>query len=110
MNNKTLAIIAYLTIIGWIIAYIQYKDKTERNPLVKYHLEQALGVFIFGILLSIAITIIAYMVPAIAAVLSFVSFVPLILLIFGMIAAANEARSPVPVIGKLFEHKFSFLG
>lgn len=108
-NNKTLAIVAYITIIGWIIAYLQYKNNDEKSPLVRYHLSQALGIFIFAIVLNIILTIIATVVPSIASILSLAGLLPLILLIFGIISAANEALSPVPGIGKLFENKFSFL-
>lgn len=108
-NNKTLAIVAYITLIGWVIAYLQYKNSEEKSPLVRYHLSQALGIFIFAIALSIVTTVIATIVPALGTILSIAGLLPLILLIFGIISAANEAQSPVPGIGKMFENKFSFL-
>lgn len=109
MKNKTLAIVAYITLIGWIVAYIQYKNQNEKDQLVRYHLGQALGIFIFSIALNIALTIIAAIIPSLATILSLAGLLPLILLILGIISAANEAMSPVPGIGKLFENKFSFL-
>ncbi|GAA0560335.1 DUF4870 domain-containing protein [Chitinophaga japonensis] len=109
MNNKTLAIVAYITIIGWVIAYVQYRNNQEKTPLLRYHLEQALGVFIASIVLSIAIGIVTAVIPSLATVLSIAGLLPLILLILGIITASNEACKPVPVIGKLFENKFSFL-
>lgn len=109
MTNKTLAIVAYITIIGWLIAYFQYKNNADKNPLVRYHLGQALGIIIFGVVLAIAIGIISSIIPSLSSILSLAGLLPLILLIFGIIAASNEALSPVPGIGKLFENKFSFL-
>ena len=50
-NGKTVAIIAYITVIGWIIALVMNnKDKTE---LGSYHIRQALGIFLVGIALAI---------------------------------------------------------
>lgn len=111
MNSKTLAIVAYITIIGWLIAYFQYKQQpeNEKSPLVRYHLGQALGIFIASVLLSIAIGIVASVIPSLATLLSIAGLLPLILLVLGAITASNEACKPVPVVGKLFEDKFSFL-
>lgn len=109
MNSKTLAIVAYITIIGWLIAYFQYKQETEKSPLVRYHLGQALGIFIASVLFSIAIGIVVTIVPSLATLLSIAGLLPLILLVLGVITASNEACRPVPVIGKLFENKFAFL-
>ncbi|QDH79614.1 DUF4870 domain-containing protein [Echinicola soli] len=108
MNAKTISIVSYITIIGWIVAYFQHKGTTEKSKLASYHLEQGLGVFIFAVILNIALGIIISVVPSLGGILSFVGIVPLVLLIFGIIAAANEARNPVPLIGKFFEGKFNF--
>lgn len=109
MKDKTLAIVAYCTIIGWVVAYIKYKETPERSPLVRYHLAQALGVFIAGLAISIVVSIVARIIPTLGFLLSVAGLLPLILLIFGIITASNEAQRPVPVIGKVFENKFSFL-
>lgn len=109
MKDKTLAIVAYCTIIGWIIAYVKYKETPERSPLVRYHLAQALGVFIAGVAIGIIVNIVASVIPSLGVLLSVAGLLPLILLIFGIITASNEAQRPVPVIGKVFENKFSFL-
>ena len=101
--------VAYITIIGWVVAYLQYKNNHEKSPLVRYHLAQALGVFIASIVLSVAIGIVASVIPSLATLLSIAGLLPLILLVLGIITASNEACRPVPVIGKLFEDKFSFL-
>ncbi|SFE80128.1 hypothetical protein SAMN05518672_110135 [Chitinophaga sp. CF118] len=109
MKNKTLAIVAYITLIGWVIAYFQYKNNNEKSSLVRYHLAQALGIFIFSIALMIVLGIIASVIPTLGTILSIAGLLPLILLILGIISASNEVMSPVPGIGKLFENKFSFL-
>ncbi|MBC9798271.1 DUF4870 domain-containing protein [Sinomicrobium weinanense] len=108
MNAKTISIVSYITIIGWIIAYLQHKGSEQKSALASYHLGQGLGVFIFAVILSIVINILARVVPALGSILSLVGLLPLVLLIFGIIAANNEAMKPVPLIGKFFEGKFNF--
>ena len=107
MNNKTLSILSYVTLIGWLIAYFLGKDKAD--ALLKYHLKQSLGLAIVSILLSIVLNVIASIVPA----LSFLSMVGLVMLVFwilGIINAANGALKPIPVFGKAFENQFAFIG
>jgi uncharacterized membrane protein len=107
MSNKTLSIISYITLIGWLVAFITGKEKAD--SLLKYHLKQALGLTIVSIILNITLTVIATIVPS----LSFLSMVGLaifVLWVMGIINAASGAQKPVPVIGKMFENKFSFIG
>jgi uncharacterized membrane protein len=107
MNNKTLSIISYITIIGWLVAYLIGKDKAD--ALLKYHLRQSLGLAIVNIIFSVALTIIAGMVPSLSF-LGLIGYVFIVLWIMGIINAANGALKPVPLIGKMFEDKSSFVG
>lgn len=108
MSNKTLAIVSYITIIGWVVAYFSFKDRTEKDSLTKYHLKQAFGLAVVSILLSIALNIILSIVPSLYF-LSFVNLGILVLWVIGIINASNEAEKPLPLIGKMFEDKFSFI-
>ncbi len=106
MDNKTLSIVSYITIIGWIIAYVIGKDKAD--DLLKFHLKQALGLAIFSIiyqfLLGIIITITGI------TILSILGLVVLALMIIGIINVANGVKKPLPIIGSMFEDKFAFIG
>ncbi|MET3531327.1 putative membrane protein [Chryseobacterium flavum] len=42
-------------------------------------------------------------------ILGLLGFIPLILMIIGIINAANNVERPLPLIGKIFEDKFSFI-
>jgi uncharacterized membrane protein len=106
MNNKSLSILSYITLIGWLIAYFTGKD--QANDLLKYHLRQSLGLLITGLLLSIGLNILMAITSLYS--LGYLSLVVLVLLIIGAINAANEVKKPLPVIGKMFENKFSFIG
>lgn len=108
MNNKTLSILSYITIIGWIIAFVKSKDLTPKSDLVNYHLKQGFGIFIVSLIINIALTIIVSIIPALYF-LSYIGYVIFILWIFGIINAANEQKKPIPVIGKAFENQFGFI-
>jgi uncharacterized membrane protein len=107
MNNKTLSIVSYITIIGWLVAYLKGKDNAD--SMLKYHLRQALGLALVNIIFSLALNIIAMVIPALSFIGVF-GFVFLILWIIGIINAANGAQKPLPIIGKMFENKFAFVG
>lgn len=107
MNNKTLSIVSYITIIGWLVAYVKGKDNAD--AMLKYHLRQALGLALVNIIFSLALNIVAMLVPALSFIGIFGLFF-LVLWIIGIINAANGAQKPLPVIGKAFENKFAFVG
>ena len=106
MNPKTQSIISYLGIL-WLIPFFAGKEK--RDSLSTYHLKQGFGLLVIGLVLNIAIYVISMIVPALATSTIFVSILLLILIAFGIITAANEVQKPLPVIGKYFEDKFSFI-
>ncbi|WLD23440.1 DUF4870 domain-containing protein [Flavobacterium dauae] len=107
MDNKTVSIVSYITIIGWLIAYLVGKDKLD--ALSKYHLRQSLGLaivaFIFGIVINILVAISPFL-----GMLGIINIAFLILMILGIINANNMQMKPLPVIGNYFEDKFSFIG
>jgi uncharacterized membrane protein len=107
MNNKTLSIVSYITIIGWLVAYLKGKDNAD--SMLKYHLRQALGLALVNIIFSLALNIVAMVIPALSFIGVF-GFVFLGLWIIGIINAANGALKPLPLIGKIFENKFAFVG
>lgn len=108
MNQKTLSILSYVTIIGWIIAYVKGKELQPKNDLVTYHLKQGLGFFILSVIVNVVLTIIITIIPALA-VINYLGLVLFILWVFGIINAVNEQKKPIPVIGAMFEDKFAFL-
>ena len=108
MSNKTLSILTYVTIIGWLIAFILNNDNKTSNSLVCYHLKQGFGIFIVSLLINIPLTIIAYIIPSLSF-LGLIGYVFIVLWVFGIINAINEQEKPLPFIGKFFEDKFAFI-
>lgn len=110
MNNITLAAISYVTILGWLVAYLSVKDQTAKPPLVVFHLKQALGLAIFQIALVVCLNVAAVFAPSVAMILSIVQIVPVIFWAIGIINALGEKEKPLPIFGNFFTPKFSFIG
>jgi hypothetical protein len=113
MDKKTAAIVSYITIIGWLIAYFS-TNPGPRESLTRYHLKQSLGLAIVGIVINIVFRLlIGFMPLSMALVLSFISLGIwigyIVLLIIGCINASNEKEQPLPLIGKLIEGKADFI-
>ncbi|MDD3458068.1 MAG: hypothetical protein PHO74_01125 [Weeksellaceae bacterium] len=103
MDEKTMGIVSYLTIVGWIIVLAVRKSKTEYTS---FHLRQMAGL----IALSIGIFIISMVLSVVTFGLGFLfnllSLGVLILWIFGLIGALNNEMKPVPLFGEQFQQWF----
>lgn len=99
-EGKTIAIIAYITIIGLIIAFVMNNDK--KNSFAAYHLRQSLGLGVTGLALSVinVIPILGWLISILGSVFL------LILWIMGLISALNGKEKPVPVLGKKYQEWF----
>lgn len=102
-EDKSVGIIAYLTVIGLVAAFIMNKDKG--NEFATYHIKQSLGLCLFGF----AIFIVG-LIPILGWIVSFLgSLFLLVLWVMGLINAVNGKEKPVPVIGSRFETWFKNL-
>jgi uncharacterized membrane protein len=95
-EGKTIAIIAYLTWIGLIIAFVLNNEK--KNDFAKFHLRQSL-------LLNI-ICLIGFVVFWIPIVGWALGIVLLVLWIIALIGAINGERKEVWLIGPLAQEWF----
>lgn len=100
-EDKTVAIVAYLTLIGFVVAIILHQNK--KTKIGSYHLRQSLGLlvtfFAFGII---------SMIPLIGWLLFFPLFIfGAVLWVMGIIAAASGQFKPVPVLGAKYQQWFS---
>lgn len=91
-EDKTVAIVSYLTLLGFIAAIIIHSNK--KTQLGAYHLRQTLGLFLTSFLLIIPI-------------LNFLLIVVLFVLwVMGLVAAIKGEMKPVPVMGPLYQKWF----
>ena len=102
-DPKTVAIIAYLTIIGLVVAFVLNNEK--KDEFAAYHIKQSLGL----VVLSLGLFIVG-MVPILGWILSFLGSIFLLYLwIIGIMTAINHKTKPVPVLGHQFEKWFANL-
>lgn len=101
-EDRTVAILAYITIIGFIIAIIMHSSK--KTAIGGYHLRQALGL----LLTSIAGGFVLAIIPVVGwMLLPFFWLAILVFVILGIIAAVNGNQKPLPVLGEKYQQWFS---
>ncbi len=111
-EEKTVAILSYLTLIGFIIAIIMHGSK--KTQLGTFHLQQALGLIVTAIAGGIAVMIVDIIlgfIPVLGWMLILVinlgfSLGLLALVIIGLIAAINGQLKPLPVVGAMYQKWF----
>ena len=91
-EDKTVAIVCYLTLLGFIAAIIIHSNK--KTQLGAFHLRQMLGLLLTGIL---------GVIPLLGLV---VVLCVLVLWIMGIISAIQGQMKPVPVVGPLYQKWF----
>ncbi|MFV8325226.1 DUF4870 domain-containing protein [Flavobacterium sp. ZS1P14] len=106
MNKKTISIISYITLLGWMVSFILYRNG-GKSPLAKYHLKQSFGLGALGTLFSIIPIVLVPAAPIILFML--IDLGILIFLTFGITNAINQQKKPVPVIGPIFIDRFYFI-
>lgn len=101
-QGKTAAVVAYITIVGTIIAFFMNND--DKNQFASFHIRQALGLWImFYLLIAIA-----GMFGSLFIHVGFWSFC-IILIIYGLLQATKEEQKPVPIVGPYFQEWFTFI-
>ena len=96
MDTKTTSWLSYVTIVGWIIAYLA-GDKEG----AKFHLNQSLVIWLAFIVLSVA-NIILVLIPILGWLASLAAWIYLLVMwIMGLIAAINQEEKELPLIGQI---------
>lgn len=104
-EDRTVAILAYITIIGFIVAIVMHNGK--KTALGAFHLRQVLGLFVTGVAFGLCVILLAF-IPIIgwlAIMLGWLSL--LVLVIMGLIGAATGQQKPVPVLGEHYQKWFA---
>ena len=99
-KDSNIAVIAYLTIFGLIIAFIMTNEK--KDPFARYHMRQVLGLcamslgfYLFG------------MIPVIGWLVSIAGSLFMVYLwAMGLMNAINKKTKPVPFLGQNFNEWF----
>ena len=110
-NSRTVALLSYITIIGWVIAFVM--NSSQKSSLGAYHLRQAIFLYIISIALYIArimFLFVPFLFWLISILFLFVSVGLFVLWILGLIAAINGEQKPMPIIGAKAQQLFHGIG
>jgi uncharacterized membrane protein len=103
-EDKTVAILAYITLIGFIAAIVIHMNK--KTKLGAFHLRQTLGFMITGIVVMFC-QFILFFIPFLGALCVLALWLAfLVLWVMGLIAAINGEMKPMPVVGPLYQKWF----
>ena len=99
-EDKTVAIVAYLTIVGLAVAYFMNQEK--KDEFANFHIRQSLGL----VVCSLALFVVG-LVPILGWIASFLgSALLLVLWVFGLVHAINGRFKTVPLLGGKFNQWF----
>lgn len=103
-EDKTVAILSYITLIGFIAAIVIHSNKKTR--LGAFHLRQVLGFFLTGMVVGFG-GVVLLLIPILGVLCVFGLWVGMFVLwILGLIAAINGQMKPMPVVGPLYQQWF----
>src|SRR5436190_10468688 len=95
-EDKSTAIVSYLTLIGFIVAIILHGSKKTR--LGAFHLRQALGLMLTSIVAAMCGMFFA--IPFVGWIIGLCIWIGLFVLwVIGLISAVNGETKPVPLLG-----------
>jgi|TARA_R100000479_G_scaffold70100_3_gene33884 curved DNA-binding protein CbpA len=92
-NGKTIAIVSYITIIGWIIALIMHLNK--KTTLGAFHIKQMFSFIILGFISSIIDNLFDFYILTILIQIGL-----LILWILGFVSAIQGKKKPISIFGR----------
>lgn len=103
-EDKTVAILSYITLIGFIAAVIIHNNK--KTQLGAFHLRQALGIFLTWIGVVVCDFILVF-IPILGWLAMFALWIAVIaMLVMGLVSAIQGQMKPVPVLGPLYQKWF----
>jgi uncharacterized membrane protein len=100
-EDRTVAILSYITIIGFIAAiFMHQSDKTQ---LGAFHLRQVLGLALTG-----AAGAVCGVVPILGWIVWFLVVIGLFVLwVIGLLSAVRGDMRPVPILGEHYQRWFA---
>lgn len=99
-EKSSMGIIAYLTIIGLIVAFVSNQEK--KDDYVKFHIQQSLGIALTGFASGII-----GIIPILGWLISILGFFFVVFLwIMGLMNAINQKEKVVPILGEKYTEWF----
>jgi len=105
-KGKTVGILAYCTLIGFIISIVMNGDQNNKSELGVFHIRQALGIFCTSFAIGFA-SIVLIFIPIIGWLAIMGAYITVFIFwILGLIAAINGEKNMVPILGKFYQNLF----
>ena len=105
-QGKTVGILAYCTLIGFIIALILNGDQSNKSSLGTFHIRQALGIFLTSFSIGIASMVLVF-IPILGWLVIMGAYITVFIFwILGLIAAINGEKKVVPILGVFYQDLF----
>ncbi|MBQ0712435.1 MAG: hypothetical protein KBT53_05720 [Porticoccus sp.] len=101
MSGKAKAIIAHITLIGWIIALIL--NMNDKDEFASYYIRQYLGIMIIGVLGNAALNMVNGTLAMVWGVIMLVAW------LLSLIGAITDKKNETPVVGSYFQEWFKGL-
>lgn len=101
-EGKTFAVVAYLTLIGVLIAFFMNQEK--RNSFVSFHVRQGLGLWLLYFIFGYVVSGFDNWTLTYAFWIFFA-----VLFIYGIFGAISGQSNKVPLVGDLFQRLFKSL-
>ncbi|GAA0872894.1 hypothetical protein GCM10009117_20410 [Gangjinia marincola] len=99
-QDKTIAIIAYLTLIGLVIAFVMNSEK--KHEFASFHIRQSLGLMLTGFVVSFI-----NIIPILGQIIWLIAAVGLLIFwIMGLMNAINHKQKPLPILGDKYAQWF----
>ncbi len=101
-DPKIVGIVAYLTLIGWIVALIMNNPKSSYGS---FHLRQSLGIMLLFLVSGFIMII-----PILGWIIGLVGYLfAFVLWIIGLIGAVQGTQKPAPLLGEKSQEWFQAL-
>lgn len=99
-NTKKFSIITYITLIGWIIAFV---NRDTNDDIMMQHINQSFVILVGQIIINLITNLAGSGI--ISTILFVVSLGLLVLWIMGLVRAVKTNGEPLPLVGsiKLFQ-------
>ena len=105
VEDRTVAILAYITLIGFIVAIVIHSNK--KTQLGAFHLRQVLGLIVSGLAFGVCAFVLAF-IPIIGWLAIMAGWIAmLVFVVMGFISAATGQQKPLPLVGEHFQKWFA---